>query len=210
VTYNLDEDIEFFFQLPSTPTTSHARGHTFSVLYLLRRELMETAGHDPDVTSEAIAVDRGVERRLFASVTLMFTGFDLLSKFACDHQTLGERFCAFLESEFGRGLDADTAKMLYAVRNSMVHAFGVPDRTSLGKLGMSSIALAHRETMNPPHGRVITLSNGNVGVVYVNGLYSAFIQAERNLYDSMFDEDAEENRQRFKNAFDTFGTIGMP
>ncbi len=56
-----------------------------------------------------------------------------------DGREVGKRFKAFLKSENGGELDTHTDDLLYAVRNSMIHAFGTPDVSSLKKLGLSSI-----------------------------------------------------------------------
>jgi hypothetical protein len=78
----LSEQISCFFDRLNTPPSEHNRGGLHSVLYLLRRELIETAGYDPNAGSESAADAGGIKRRLFASLILMFTTFDLLAKCA--------------------------------------------------------------------------------------------------------------------------------
>jgi hypothetical protein len=141
---DLNDKISFFFEGPSVALDKHPRNRVFSVSYLLRRELMETAGYDPNVEQESAAVGAGVRQRLFASSILVFTGIDLLAKFGSDRRGVGSRFKEFLKSEEGGALPGHIADLLYAVRNSMVHAFGTPDSNALKKLGMTRIGLGAR------------------------------------------------------------------
>jgi hypothetical protein len=201
--------IRFFFENPATAPATHANEGAVSVLYLLRRELMETAGHNPNVTLEMSAVEEGVKNRLFASLILMFTGFDMLAKFASDASRTGERFREFLQSEDGGSLPEFITTILYAVRNSLVHAFGIPDEQALRKIRMTGISLAQSKVMDTSAGKsyVVADTDGDTAVVYVNGLYRTFVGAVGNFQDSLFGTDSQPARERFNRAFDQYGTI---
>src|SRR5688572_10165989 len=100
----LRDDIRFFIDDPSRPPSVHQRGGLCSVLYLLRRELIETMGHHPDLRNEADVAREGGTTRAFASLILMFTLIDLLAKFRLGDDTpigVGKRFKDFLTSPEG-------------------------------------------------------------------------------------------------------------
>jgi len=208
-----DEIIEFFFADPATSPSTHARGDQFSVLYLLRRELLETQGYDPDRDEEATAWKEGARNRLFASVSLMFTGIDLVAKFEQGDKSggVGARFRNFLTSSDGGELDADAAKLLYGVRNSMLHAFGVPDGDMLADLGLKQIAIAQKRIENTPigQGSVSVRTNGEVAEVYIDGIYRVFLDAVDNYRNSLFGSHAQPARDQFEQMFAKYGTIRM-
>lgn len=213
MTTTTDEDVDFFFADPSTPPLVHARGDQFSVLYLLRRELLETQGYDPNRDEEAAAWKEGARNRLFASLSLMFTGIDLVAKFEQGDKSggVGARFQKFLTSPEGGGLDASAAELLYAVRNSMLHAFGVPDSEMLAKLGMKQIAIAQRRMADTTMGAgsVSVRTNGEVAEVYVDGVYRVMLDAVDNYRDSLFGSSAQPARTQFDQMFVKYGTIRM-
>ena len=45
---DVNDKIAFCFTAPAVSTPQHSRDGVVSVLYLLRRELIETAGYDPE------------------------------------------------------------------------------------------------------------------------------------------------------------------
>ena len=75
-------DIDFFFAPPQISMQEHTRDGQYSVLYLLRRELLETMGYHPDLESEDQAGSEGARNQVVCVLVLTFTGFDLLAKFA--------------------------------------------------------------------------------------------------------------------------------
>lgn len=101
---DLNDKIDFCFDTPTKAPAAHVRGTLASVLYLLRRELIETAGYDPAAgDSEQEVYDGGVKNRLFATLIVTMTGFDLLAKFQFGDKNgeVGKRFLAFLTSPDG-------------------------------------------------------------------------------------------------------------
>ena len=83
---DLDDKIAFCFTSPKELPSSHNRDGRVSVLYLLRRELIETAGYNPNVDDEGAVDAGGIQNRLFVSLIAMFTAFDLLAKFQLGDQ----------------------------------------------------------------------------------------------------------------------------
>ena len=96
-TTRLDRKIAWCFSSPNDPPAKHSRDGRFSVMYLLRRELIDTAGYNPDADNEDAVDAEGVRNRLFASLIVMFTAIDLLAKFQFgDKNGVGDRFTGFL------------------------------------------------------------------------------------------------------------------
>lgn len=206
------KNIDFFFSAPSTKPEEHRRGDKFSALYLLRRELLETQGYDPNVDAEEIAWKDGAKNRLFASLSLMFTGFDLLAKFEQgDGGKVGERYRAFLRSTEGGSLDSTTADLLWGVRNSILHAFGVPDDDMLKKMGLKEIAIAQRLVVETTlgAGSVSVRQNGEVAEVFIDGIYRVLLSAIDNYRDSLYGSGTEPAREQFNQMLAKYGTIRM-
>jgi hypothetical protein len=107
---DLDDKIAFCFGSPNELPERQSRDGRVSVLHLLRRELIETAGYDPNTDDENTVEAGGIRRRLFVSLIAMFTAFDLLAKFQRgDEGGVGPRFKAFLTSA-GTEMNLQTAE----------------------------------------------------------------------------------------------------
>ena len=108
-----DERVKFLFDDPRRRIEDHRTDGLCSILYLLRRELLETLGYDPLIQTEDDARRGGARRRLFASTILMFTTCDLIAKFLLgDRGKVGERFTDFLQHSDAAALSADEAEVL--------------------------------------------------------------------------------------------------
>lgn len=192
------------------PIAEHKRGNLCSVLYLLRRELLDTAGWKPELDDEQKAYDNGVRNRLFASLIVMFTGFDLLAKFQLgDSGVAGERFKKFLTSTDGGDVPDLVADIFYGVRNSLVHSFSVPDSDALQKLGMKTVGIAHH--LGSDRGvSTLTVQAGDTAVVYVDGVFRTWILAIGHYRDSLYGSDSADARTTFQLMFDKYGTIHIP
>lgn len=211
---DLNDKIDFFFDDPTRSPDDHKRDGLASVLYLVRRELLETAGWDPRVgDDEAKVYEQGLRNRLFASLLVMFAGFDLLAKFQLgDTGSVGERFKKFLISPDGADVSDLEAKIFYAVRNSLVHSFSVPDADLLTKLGMKSVGIAHH--LEGIYGgsrgvSTLTVQSGDTAIVYVNGVFQTWVNAVRHYHESLYGSDSDEARKIFEQMFDKYGTLGM-
>jgi len=209
---DVNEKVTFCFASPNELPARHSRNGRLSVLYLLRRELIETAGYDPNTDTEETVDARGIKNRLFVSLIAMFTAFDLLAKFQLgDKNGVGKRFVDFLTSPTGAGMDKSNADLFYAVRNSLVHSFGVPDVDALAKLGLQGVELRRRVATKdggllvvqrkswstPPH---------TVAELYIDGVFRTLHTAIVNYRAALFYVDTQ---RRFAPMFDKYGTIGM-
>jgi hypothetical protein len=206
----INRTIDFFFTEPSVPHDQHCRGDEFSVLYLLRQELVETQGYNPYQDAETTVCKHGARNRLFASLSLMFTGYDLLAKFEQgDRGFVGDRYIAFLRSSDGAGLNYLHAELLYGVRNSLLHSFGVPDDDKLTKLGVKQIAIVQRKITETTMGagNSIVQSNNEIAEVFIDGVYCNFLNTIGHYRDSLFGEGTDECRERFMNMFTKYGII---
>jgi hypothetical protein len=207
---NVADKIAFCFTPLTTAQSVHSRNGVVSVLYLLRRELIETAGHDPNVHDEGHVELKGVKHRLFISLIGMFTGFDLLAKLQLgDQGGVRERTKIFLQSLSGAGLSANDADLFYTIRNSLIHAFGAPtDEEWLRKRQLSGVGIAQREEL--PHGRLLVVKESpatKMAWIYVDGVCGvwrrAIEQSDRHFQNS------PDTHRRFEKMFDKYGTLGM-
>jgi hypothetical protein len=180
---------------------------------LNRRELIDTAGYDPNTGDTEDTVDGGgVKRRLFASLMVMFAGFDLLAKFQLgDGGPVGGRFIEFLRSEDGGQMTRTDAALFYAVRCSLLHAFGTPDPDALLRLGLTKVALAQRKegTWGGMSGMVLVESNGDTAMLYIDGVFRTYKNAIAAYHNSLFGQASGRARAQFEPMFDKYGTIGF-
>lgn len=206
-------NIDFFFAKPSMSQEAHRRGDQFSVLYLLRQELLQTQGYDPFIDDEFDACKSGARTRLFASLSLIFTGLDLLAKFEQgDGGGTGQRYKAFLRSSNGCQLDEHASELVYSVRNSLLHGFGEPDEEALSKVKgtrttMKQVAIVRRVKRwgAMDIGSTFIQSNGPFAEVFVDGLYHLLLLTIQRYRESL-DEDTD-LVVRFQRMFDKYGTI---
>lgn len=195
--------VSFFFEAPNCSVGDHAVGGRVSTLYLLRRELLDTLGHDPDTVSESEAVARGVQRRAFASSMLMFTLLDLLAKFAYGDKEgeVGKRFTELLAEPGGASLPPDHAKVFWFVRNSLMHAFGLPHDEGREKLGLQNVGAWRRHPTDPEI--CADISNGQA-LLYVDGVYRRVLHTIH--WSREFAEGAPDSA-RFEEMFSRYGSV---
>ena len=115
-------DADLFFLSPRTQVRSP---NQFGVLYLLRRDIDQCMGIDPD-TGQCSG-----HTALWPGAMAILAGVDLLAKFfkGNDKQgEVGERFSCFLEPFFGMN-STDDRKVIYQLRNALLHSFGLYSKT---------------------------------------------------------------------------------
>jgi hypothetical protein len=220
----VQEKIDFFFAEPfAVSMETHlldGKGRA-SVLYLLRKELVECAGYNPSDHSEQAVAAEGAKRLLFATVALCFTVADLLAKLLRPDlsKQVGKRLFAVLESPSVYGLAKDDAIVLSGVRNSMIHQFSLPAPSELkddtGRPVATVTSLSLVQTLKRGVGGVETISpkvvmgSGDV-VVHVSGLLAATllaIETYQRALNAVPDTDAL--RDNFNKSFDALATLGM-
>lgn len=144
-------------------------------------------------------------------MSLMFTGYDLLAKFeqGDEHRFVGDRYIAFLRSNDGAQLNYLHADLLYGVRNSLIHSFGVPTDDKLTKLGIQQIAIVQRKTVETTMGtgNLIVQSNADTAEVFIDGVYCNFLNTIGRYRDSLYGDGTDECRERFMKMFAKYGTI---
>ncbi len=207
-----NDRITWFFEQPAVRPESHSRAGAVSVLYLLRRELIETLGYDPDTDTEGMVDSGGSQRSLFASTILMFTMVDLLAKYMFgDTGGIGDRFKKFVWSPDGCGLTRVDAELLWAVRNSLVHSFGLPDSAGLNKTGHEAVGLGQREetTSGGFNGLVVVAHRGDDSIVFVDGLFRTVTSAISKYQETLYGTGSSDARARFAQAFSTYGWIRL-
>jgi hypothetical protein len=140
---------------------------------------------------------------------LAFTGFDLLAKFEQGDDPaarVGPRFKNFLRSPSGADMNADDAKIFWAVRNSIVHAFNTPDAENLAQLGLKRVALAQRRVEGA--GYVFVSRDNETATVYMDGVYQVLIDSISNYRGSLYEpREFPDALARFEQMFDKYGTI---
>jgi len=209
------DKITFFFDDPATPPQQHRRDGAHSVLYLLRRELLDTLGYNPDTDHEDAALSGGAQRRLFASTILMFTVCDLLAKFMFgdggqrDGGQVGERFRAFLTAPDGAGMLEIDADLFWAVRNSLVHSFNMPPADKLAAIGLAGVALGQRKQadLRGWNAHFITERVGDVAIAYVDGILRMTLDAVSKYQETLQGQDSAQARARFLDMFGKYGFI---
>jgi hypothetical protein len=118
-------DADLFFLCPRTPVKTTG---TFSVLYLLRRDINQCMGIDPNTGGS------GCSMALWPGAMGMLAGVDLLAKLfkGSDKQReVGERFRCFLKEFFG--MNPDDREVIYQLRNALLHSFGLYSKTETTK-----------------------------------------------------------------------------
>jgi hypothetical protein len=207
-----EEFIDWSFQKPSVRMLEHQRSGVCSVLYLLRREIIETLGYHPDHDTEKTVIDGGSKRRLFASTILMFTALDLLAKYMFGLQRgNGAVFKEFVQSPKGAGIPRADAELLWSFRNALVHGFSLPDSEQLKMKDHPPVGLGQRKLIssNGLCGHVVVGHEVDAVVVYVDGLYFTVVCAIENYRETLLGSSSSEARKLFEQVFATHGTIRL-
>jgi len=122
--FNTDADLFFL-----SPRTEINPPSWFGVLYLLRRDIDLCMGIDP-TTGEPVCY-----RALWPGAMAILAGVDLLAKFfdGSDTGKIGERFCKFLADPRVSMLSPEDRDVIYQLRNSLLHSFGLYSEKRAGK-----------------------------------------------------------------------------
>lgn len=114
-------EADIFFRKPSDIPSVPG---TFGVLYLLRRDILQCLGFDPNTGA------RNKEPVLWPGGMAILAGIDLIAKFfkGEDISGIGQRFKDFIELNF-QDISADDKETIYQLRNSLLHSFGLYSQT---------------------------------------------------------------------------------
>jgi hypothetical protein len=124
------KDEKLFFLSPRVQMDAP---NDFGVLYLLRRDIDRCMGIDPNTGT------REGSTALWPGAMAILAGVDLLAKFVdgSDGGDVGDRFRRFLE-RFQMTKPADS-QVIYQLRNSLLHSFGLYSKTRPTKTKKSEV-----------------------------------------------------------------------
>ncbi|HMR42306.1 MAG TPA: hypothetical protein PKC40_00665 [Saprospiraceae bacterium] len=119
-TNDLDQNIQFFFRKPEDLDDTEK---IYSILFLLRRDIKTCFGINPNDNSKI------TYEALFPGVMAIMAGIDLLAKFYHGNDTtqngeVGKRFKNYVKI-YLVNKNEDEAKIIYQLRNSLLHSFGL-------------------------------------------------------------------------------------
>ncbi|MCL4294077.1 MAG: hypothetical protein KJ056_13825, partial [Acidimicrobiia bacterium] len=152
--------------------------------------------------TEETILQNGVRHRLFATLILCCTGLDLLAKCARGKppkNELRKHYEAFVVDYCL--LSPAEAKHLYDFRNSLVHAFGLPEEKGGVRFGIR----------HDPPGKTKHLFSTRAGrtAISVHLLYKTFLDTAHRLHDVLRAPTTGPLRDTFEKTFDWCGTIGI-
>ena len=121
---------DLFFEDP----VNYVEASESSILHLLRRDIYRCMGY----TIQNEKWVKNVEPIIWPGSMAVLTGIDLLGKFYAGNDNdkeVGSRFKAYCEKYICSPGDA---KVIYKLRNSLVHSFGLSSATYLFQVSSSS------------------------------------------------------------------------
>jgi len=169
--------------------------YKFSILYLLVRDIKTCFGIDPATNKNFTCKNCGnvaFNSAQWPALMGILAGIDLLGKFyeGRDGAGVGDRFKNFIYE------DKDLLKdVLYELRNSMLHSFGLYSDNY-------NLVLVADNNSNP----IIKISNNNfkkTAVINVSKLYLQFLEAIKKYHDELKNND--ELKDNFNRMFGKYG-----
>jgi hypothetical protein len=175
----------------------------FGTLYLLRRELVETAFRVEKIVPESVFARRSIEKRLFATTMLTCAGIDLLGKFLAGHDfdddkksksRDGERFMNFCR----RYVSNAQSPKIWELRNSMMHCFGL----------YISAEKEHRFTLTSDvNGSILKQIDRYEWEISASDLYWAFVEGIRKYENDVRNDNELEGH--FAKMYLRYGALKM-
>lgn len=191
-----------FFKDTAKTHSTKKNIYGFSRLYLLIRDIKECLGINPNShkIDEKIACECGKERGPVAqwpAIMTILAGVDLLGKFraGCDDRNkIGKRFKDFIEEYFG--ISRDDSKVIYELRNCLMHSFGLySEKYKFLLISNSKDKLITYKTLK---NKAYKLT-----IINVEKLYIIFLKAVDKYYSHLkIDRVLREN---FNEMFDNYG-----
>jgi hypothetical protein len=164
----------------------------FSVLYLLRRDILICFGLNPDDNKQI------EHRALWPGTMGVLAGIDLIGKFFAGEDSIGEgghRFCKFIRENFA-SLSARDEEIIYQLRNSMLHSFGLYSKAKKREFRFSLTA-----ANNP----LVTVLGGDNYHIDIFTLYYDFERAVNK-----YENDLRKNKDlqfKFQDMIGNYGFI---
>jgi hypothetical protein len=169
---NLNEKIDFFFKSP----TDEPIGPNFSYLYLLRRDIFTSLGYDPN-TMKPINY-----RVLWPGLMCILAGIDLLGKYLEGddiNTSVSFRFKEYYKKYFN---NKENVEIIYQLRNSMLHSFGLYSFTS------------NKKVKKQEYFFILDIRDDNSIVTHQNNTYTINIIALCNAFEISVDKYLEDLR----------------
>gem|GEM_PF-532149 len=181
--------IDRFFKAPSDPP--YVPG-TNSVLHLLRRDVVQCLGRDPQTGLKLSNI------ALFPGIMGIIAGVDLLAKFHAgqDGSGAGSRFEEFVRTYF-RPVRSGWDRIIWQFRNSLLHSFGLHSKDNKGRM--------YHFRLNLDDCPLLRKRGGDKYYVGITPLHERFESAV-SLYE--FSVRADSMLQaNFERMYPTYGTI---
>jgi hypothetical protein len=187
-------DAEFFFQSPPDRLVADSNGQSkHSTLTALRGDVDFCMGIDRSKGKTSLPAQRTA---LWSGAIAIMAGIDLLAKFyaGCDDTgKVGERFKTFVEKFFG--LATEDANILYRLRNSLVHSYGLS----------FEVDGSHIDLASDLNQGLLVSSNTNRKVVDLLALYHQFEKAISEYFDTIKSDATLQTH--FARIFATYGSF---
>ena len=187
---DLDASIRLFFE---DPTIYYPPPRTYSVLYLLRRDIRTCLGIDPN-TGAMMGM-----QALWPGAMALLAGVDLLGKFLAGTDKVGEtgeRFRKFLQRYFQLASEED-AEIIYQLRNALLHSFGLYSKTRRNR--------EYRFVLVGDKRPLVQSLEGNHYLISVFALYERFERAVGAYRADLKSDDVL--RRNFSAMFPYYGSI---
>lgn len=191
---NISEKIDFFFK----STTNEPKGPNFSCLYLLRRDIFTSLGYDPNT------MNRINYQVLWPGVMCILAGIDLLGKYLAGDDirtTVSDRFKQYYKRYFD---SKDDCEIIYQLRNSMLHSFGLYSFTQKNKIKTREYFFT-LDISNDSS--IVTDNQGNRYTINIIALCNAFERSiDRYLTELKNDDILKTN---FEKMFEFYAGMGV-
>jgi len=201
-------DLNWFFR---SPRSAPQKGEKFSQLYLLRRDIDTCFGIDPNSGQVASPVDWATNvpircEAIWPGTMAVLAGIDLLGKFVAGTDKthgpgsvgVGKRFVAFAERYLG--LSSPDADLLYQLRNSLLHSFGLYSENTDSK---GVVTATYNFVLTQGLSGLIEHLNGDYYRVDVKCLHELFEQAVSKYEAELRDTSGKDH----KDLIDRFNAI---
>lgn len=119
---SIEEELNIFFQNPNDIINVHKS----SILHLLRRDIFRCMGYIDNKNYHELEKDPQTETIIWPGIMVVLAGIDLLGKFFSgedEQKKVGHRFKNYCEEYLD--VDEKEADVIYQLRNSLLHSFGL-------------------------------------------------------------------------------------
>ncbi len=197
---NLNYDpIEVFFEDTKNNPDLLTKPRDFSILYLLIRDIETCFGLDPstELLFRCTNCDKEIKNSAqWPALMGILAGIDLLGKFyaGTDRGSVGARFKNFIKEFFELNDKDEESSVLYELRNSMLHSFGLYSK---------KYNLELRADINSPFIKVTGNQIKKIATINVLELFVRFLAAKEKYHKKLIKSD--ELKRKFNKMFIKYG-----